>query len=198
MESGTVSRTRTPRDLGHDVVQALDVLDVDGGVDVDAVFQQLFDILVALGVAAAGDIGVRQLVDQDEAGPPLERSVDVELAQDAIDVDRWLARQDLEALEQRLGLLAAVRLDDADDDVDALLQLGAGRLQHLVGLADPRRGTHEDLEPAHMLPFPPGCLQQGIRRGSLLRVASLIRHRSHACRPASRTGGDFHRATSAI
>ena len=56
------------RDLGHDVVQALDVLDVDGGVDVDAVFQQLLDILVALGVAAAGNIGVRQLVDQDEPG----------------------------------------------------------------------------------------------------------------------------------
>ena len=154
-------------------------------------FQQLFDILVALGVAAAGDIGVRQLVDQDEAGSPLERSVDVELAQDAIDVDRWLARQDLEALEQRLGFLAAMRLDDADDDIHALFQLGAGRLQHLVGLADPRRSTHEDLELADAPPFPPGRLEQRVRRGSLLEVASLIRHRSHARRPASRTGRGF-------
>jgi hypothetical protein len=37
------------RDLGDDVVEALDALDVDGGIDVDAVVQQLLDIEVALG-----------------------------------------------------------------------------------------------------------------------------------------------------
>jgi hypothetical protein len=31
-------------DLRHDVVQALDVLDIDGRIDVDAVGQQLLDI----------------------------------------------------------------------------------------------------------------------------------------------------------
>ena len=40
IESGTVSRTRTRGDLRDDVVEALDVLDVDGGVDVDAVAQR--------------------------------------------------------------------------------------------------------------------------------------------------------------
>ena len=40
-ESGTVSRTMHAGDLGHHVVQALDVLDVDGGVDVDAGVEQL-------------------------------------------------------------------------------------------------------------------------------------------------------------
>ena len=59
------------RDLRHDVVQALDVLDVDGGVDVDAGVQQLLDVLVALGMPAAGDVGVGELVDQDQARPPL-------------------------------------------------------------------------------------------------------------------------------
>ena len=59
-------------------------------------------------------------------------------------VDRRLAGNDLEALEQRLGLLAAVRLDDADDDVHAVLQPGARRLQHLVGLADAGRGADEN------------------------------------------------------
>ena len=68
------------RDLRHDVVQALDVLDVDGGVDVDAGVQQLLDVQVALGVAAARGVGVRELVDQDQLRPPLERGVDVELA----------------------------------------------------------------------------------------------------------------------
>ena len=85
--------------------------------------------------------------------PPLQRGVDVELAQDAVDVDGGLARQYLEALEQGLRLLAPVRLDHADDDVHALLQLGARRLQHLVGLADAGRRADEDLEAADA-PFP--------------------------------------------
>ena len=168
------------RDLGHYVVQALDVLDVDGGVDVDAVLEQLLDILVALGVAAAGNVGVRQLVDQDQARPPPNRGVDVELAQDTVDVDSRLARQDLEPLQQRLGLLAAVRLDHAGDDVHAFLALGPRRLQHLVGLADARCRADEDLEPTDVGASPPCRLQQGIRRGSLLGVASLIGHGSHA------------------
>ena len=136
------------RDLRHDVVQALDVLDVDGGVDVDAGVQQLLDVQVALGMAAAGDVGVGELVDQDQLRPPLERASMSNSSRMRIDVDRRLAREDLEALQQRLGLLAAVRLDHADDDVHALLQLGARRLQHLVGLADARRRADEDLEPA--------------------------------------------------
>ena len=55
-----------------------------------------------------------------------------------------LARNDLEACEQRLGLLAAVGLDHADDDVVAVLQPGVGLLQHLVGLADAGRGADEN------------------------------------------------------
>ena len=52
------------RDLRDDVVQALDVLDVDRGIDVDAVVQQLLDVEIALGMAAARRIGVGKLVDQ--------------------------------------------------------------------------------------------------------------------------------------
>ena len=43
-------------DLGHHVVQALDVLDVDGRIDVDAGVEQLLDVLPALGVARAGRV----------------------------------------------------------------------------------------------------------------------------------------------
>ena len=59
------------RDLRHDVVQALDVLDIDGRIDVDAGIEQLLDILVALGMPAAGDVGMRELVDQDQVRAPL-------------------------------------------------------------------------------------------------------------------------------
>ncbi len=52
------------RDLGHHVVEALDVLDVQGRVDVDAGRQHLLDVLVALRVAAARRIGVGEFVDR--------------------------------------------------------------------------------------------------------------------------------------
>ena len=79
MESGTVSRTRTCGDLRDDVVQALDVLDVDGGVDVDAVAEQLLDIEIALGVAAAGRVGVGELVDQHDLRTARDDGVEVHL-----------------------------------------------------------------------------------------------------------------------
>ena len=58
------------RDLGDDVVEALDVLDVDRGVDVDAAVEQLLDVEIALGMAAAGRIGMGELVDQHDLRAP--------------------------------------------------------------------------------------------------------------------------------
>ena len=66
-------------DLGDDVVQALDMLDVDGGVDVDAGRQQLLDIEIALGVAAAGRIGMGELVDQRDLRAARDDGVEVHL-----------------------------------------------------------------------------------------------------------------------
>ena len=109
------------RDLRDDVVQALDVLDVDGGVDVDAVAQQLFDVEIALGMAAAGRVGVGELVDQHDLRPAGDDGVEVHLLEPLALVFDAPARDDLEPFEQRLGLLAAVGLDDADDDVVAVL-----------------------------------------------------------------------------
>ncbi len=62
--SGTVSRCGTPVICLDHVVERLQVLDVDGGQHGDAGVEQLLDVLPALGVAAAGHVGVRQLVDE--------------------------------------------------------------------------------------------------------------------------------------
>ena len=70
-------------DLRDDVVQALDVLDVERGVDVDAGGQQLLDIEIALGMAAARRVGVGELVDQDELRPAREDGVEVHLLERA-------------------------------------------------------------------------------------------------------------------
>ena len=114
-------------DLGDDVVEALDVLDVDGGVDVDAGGEQLLDVEVALGVAAAGGVGVGELVDEDELRAAGEDGVEVHLLEHPALVVDPAARDHLEAADQRLGLGAAVGLDDADHDVDAVVPLGLRR-----------------------------------------------------------------------
>ena len=69
---------------------------------------------------------------------------------------------DLEALEQRLGLLPAMGLDDADDDVVAVLLAGARGLQHFVGLADARCGADENAQLADAAFLAPRCFQQGV------------------------------------
>ena len=137
-----------PGDAMDEVVEALDVLDVERGVDVDARLQELVDVLPPLRVAPSGRVGVGQLVQQEQARLPRERGVEVELLElhpAVLDLPR---RQPLEPFGKGGGLGAAVGLDPPDHDVDAFRAPGARGLEHGVGLADARRRAEEDLEPA--------------------------------------------------
>src|SRR5262245_63544231 len=67
------------RDLRDHVVKALDVLDIDGGINVDSVSEQLFDVEVALGMAAAGHVGVGELVDQHDLRMSGDDGIEVHL-----------------------------------------------------------------------------------------------------------------------
>ena len=58
---------------------------------------------------------------------------------------------DLEILELRLGVAAAVGLDEADDDVEAARAERVRLLQHLVGLAHTGRGADVDAQPRALL-----------------------------------------------
>ena len=84
------------RDLGDDVIQALDVLDVDRRVDVDAVVQQLLDVEIALWMAAAGSIGMRQLVDEDDLRAPRDDGIEVHFLERAALVFDLPAGDDLQ------------------------------------------------------------------------------------------------------
>ncbi len=90
------------RDLRDHVVEALDVLDVDGGVDVDAAVQQLLDVEVALGVTTAGRVGMGKLVDQRDLRAAGDDGVEVHLLEPLSPVFEPLAGDDLQALEQGL------------------------------------------------------------------------------------------------
>ncbi len=55
------------------------MLDVEGGDDVDAGVEHLDHILPALQMARAGNVAVREFIDQGELGTPREQRVEVEL-----------------------------------------------------------------------------------------------------------------------
>ena len=86
------------------------------------------------------------------AAAALQDGVEVHLLERAALVLDLAARHDLQPDELRLGLGAAVGLDQADDDVDALGLAPARGRQHLVGLADAGRGAEEDLQLAAAFP----------------------------------------------
>ncbi len=70
------------RDLRHDVVQALDMLDVERGVDVDAGGEQFLHVEIALGMPAARRVGMGEFVHQRDLRTALQERVQVHLVED--------------------------------------------------------------------------------------------------------------------
>ena len=166
------------RDLGDHVVEALDVLDVDGGVDVDAAREQLLCVEIALGMAATGGIGVREFVDQRNLRPTRDDRIEVHLLEDLIPVFQSLARNDFEPPQQPFRFRTPVGLDHANDHIGAGFGLGVRAQQHLVSLADAGGGADENLEPAGLTALAPRRFQERVRRGSFFKVAALIGHKA--------------------
>jgi predicted transcriptional regulator len=129
------------------VVEAFQVLDVDRGVDVDAGIQQFHHVLPTALVAAAGDVAMRQFVHQRDPRLAGEQGVEIKFLQRAALMLDAPARQHVESVQQRLRLHAAVRLDQADDHVGALLLQFAPARQHRVGLAHTGCSAEEDGQP---------------------------------------------------
>ena len=115
-------------------------------------------------------------VDEDDPRPARDDGIKVHLVKRPASVFDMPARNDLKSVKQRLGLLAPVGLDNADDDIVAVLLPRPRGLQHRVGLTDTGGRADEDAELSGMAVFKPGSLQQGFRRRPLLWVASLLRH----------------------
>ena len=136
------------RDLLDDVVHRLEVLDVDGGDHVDPGVEQLVDVLPALLVAGARDVGVRELVDEDAFRLPGEHGVDVHLFEGRAAVLHLPARHDLEVADLRGGVRAIVRLDEPDHDVGTAFVRSLTFVEHREGLPDAGRSTQVDAKVA--------------------------------------------------
>ena len=149
------------------------MLDVQRGVDVDAGGEQVLDILVALLMPAAGDVGMGKLVDQRELGLALQDRVDVHLAEIAAAIEDLLARDDLKAARKRLGLSAAVCLHNPDPHIHVLAEMRLGRLKHRESLADTGIGAEKDFQLSPSFAF--GFFEEVFR----CRAFVCLRHCRH-------------------
>jgi hypothetical protein len=108
---------------------------------VDAGVHQFGHVLVPLGVAAAGHGCVRQVVHHAHLRRPRQHRLEVQFLHPHAVVVHRATGDDLEVLDLRVGILAAVGLDVADDHVQPARPQRAGVLQQHVGLADARGGA---------------------------------------------------------
>jgi len=152
------------RDLGYDIIQAFDMLDVERGVDIDPGGEQVFDIQVALRVAAAGGICMGKLIDQNNLRVSLEDGVEVHLFENVSMIIGLDARNDFEAFEQGLRFRASMSFDNSDNDVRALGQLCSSKHQHFVGFADAGSRADKHLESAAASILAPRLFKEGIWR----------------------------------
>ena len=100
------------------------------------------------GVAAARDVGVRELVDERQLRPPREECVEVHLLEDRVPVGDGRAGHDLESADLIGRPLPSVRLDEAHHDVLAARLAAATLVEHRVRLADAGSGAEVDAQRA--------------------------------------------------
>ena len=138
-------------DLGDDVVEALQVLDVQRRDYGDPRVEQCFDVLPPLGIDAARDVAVRIFVDQRHFRPTAQHRLDIEFREQGPAVGKVLRRNDLDALDEFGDLAAAVSLDYRRDDVGAAPQPSMRLAEHCARLTDARGGAEVDAQLAASL-----------------------------------------------
>ena len=159
-----------------DVVQALEVLDVHRGDDVDAGVEEVVDVLPALLVTAAGHVGVGELVDERHGGLAGQDGIDVHLLEGGAPVVEAAARHDFEVAELGLRPGPAVGLDETDHDIGAALVTAPALVEHGERLAHPGRGAEVHAQ----LPTPAGG--GGAGHVTSRRGRGSARARSHQAR----------------
>ncbi len=161
-------------DAGDGIVQALEMLDIEGRPDIDPGVQQFDRVFPAFGMTAAGDVGVGEFVEQEQLRAAGERAIEVEFLDLAPAIGELSARQHREIANLRDGLAASVGFDQPGDNVNAVLALAPRRGQHLPGLADPGGHAKKDLEP------PLAFARRGQRQSVGIGAAIIIGRARHA------------------
>ena len=130
-----------------DVVHRLEVLDVERRDDVDAGVEELLDVLPALLVPRARDVGVGELVDERELGLAGEDRVDVHLLERRAAVARSCVRGTTSRSRDLRGRVRApVGLDETRRRRRCRARAAPALVEHGEGLADAGRGAEVDAE----------------------------------------------------
>src|SRR5665213_1788199 len=165
------SDTRDPRDY---IVQTLDVLDIEGGVDIDPGTEQFLDVQITFWMAATRRVRVGELVDDRKLGTTLQQGIQIHFLERDTSVFDAPPRNDLQPLDELFRLFALVRFDQPDDNVDPFPTFGLSRLKHFVGLAHARRSTKEDLKSAAR--FLRDMAKKRFRRGAMMLFDTVVHH----------------------
>ena len=152
-----------------DVIEALEVLDVQGADHVDPLGQDVLHILVSLLVAAPGDVCVRQFIDKDDLGLAGQDGIEVHLLDDDPAVFLPSPGDDLQPLQEPGDAFTAVGLHEPDHHVDSFIPEPVRFLEHLPGLAHAGGIAQVDLQPPPL--GPPDQSQERI--GTILNVHTL-------------------------
>jgi hypothetical protein len=89
---------------------------------------------------------MRKLVDEDQLRLARDCGIQIELLQSALPVRKRLQWYLFQAFQQCGGFAAAVRFNNADNDVHALVAQLAGRRQHCECLAHACGSAKEDFQ----------------------------------------------------
>jgi hypothetical protein len=114
------------------------VLNIERGKHVNFCGEQILNVFVAFAVFAAGNISVRELVDQNDGGFAGEDRVEVHLFEGCALVIDFTARDRFELGSEFFNGLAPVGFDDANDDVFAAGMAANGFAEHPKSFSDAR------------------------------------------------------------
>jgi len=145
-QSGTVFANSDAGDGTHGGSDAFDVRMLS--VETTSIFaaRSSWDVFIALAVAAAGDVGVGELINEDDAGAAGEDGVNIHLFERSALVIDFLAGNGFELRGEFLDALAAMSFNDADNDVFSAAFAPEGLAQHAVGFADAWSVPKEEFE----------------------------------------------------
>ena len=119
----------------HDIIQAFQMLHIDRGIYADSFLQQLLNILITLGMAAAGRIRMGKLIHQQQLRPSLKRRIQIEFPQYYIFIWDFQNGKLLQSVQKRHGFRTRMGFNIPGSHVYPRFCHLCGRLQHRIGFS---------------------------------------------------------------
>ncbi|OPY08805.1 MAG: hypothetical protein A4E66_01812 [Syntrophus sp. PtaB.Bin001] len=110
-----------PHGFFHRIIEAFQMLDIQGGHDMNAGRQQILNVLVALGVAASRGVGVSQFVHQGHLWLPAQNGIHIHFFYRYPTIGLDETGNDFQSLQQLFSFGSPVCFHQPDDHVDSFL-----------------------------------------------------------------------------